>query len=352
MAEISVKINGQEVQIEKGKTLLQACEELGIDVPTLCYHPRVAIEGACRLCMVEDKKSGQLIASCTLEADDGMEIETESPRVVEARKLVLDLLLASHDVDCFACERNGDCRLQDYSYRYGIERTAFPGERREFPIDNQNPFFERDYNRCIQCGLCVRACHEIPQAGAIDFANRGFSSEIATPFNVPLEDSTCVFCGMCVELCPVGALVPRLDRFTGRPWEIEKVRTTCSYCGVGCQIELNVNEDRVVGISGYGESEPNYGDLCVKGKFGWDYIHHPERLTAPLVRKEGKLVPTSWEEALDYTARKFKEIKEEHGGDALGGLTSAKCTNEENYLFQKFVRAALATHNVDHCARL
>ncbi len=352
MSEITLKIDGQKIDLEKGKTLLQACQDMGLDIPTLCYHPRVEIAGACRLCMVEDKKSGQLVASCALEASEGMEIETESPRVIEARRVVLDLLLASHDVDCFACERNGDCRLQDYAYRYGIEGTSFSGEKPEFSVEDDNPFFERDYNRCIQCGLCVRACHEIPQVGAIDFANRGFASQVATPFQVGLEESTCVFCGRCIEMCPVGALTPRLDKFAGRPWEIKKTRTTCSYCGVGCQIELRVKDDQVIGVDAFEDTVPNYGDLCVKGKFGWDYIHHPDRLTAPLIRKEGELVPVSWEEALDYTVQKLKSIKEEHGGKALGGLTSAKCTNEENYLFQKFVRTALATHNIDHCARL
>ena len=352
---ITLTINGQPVTVPAGTTVLEAARKLGIDIPTLCHHPELVPGGACRLCVVEVEKFRNLPASCALPATEGMVVQTHSLRVEKARRLILELLVANHPLDCFSCEKNGDCRLQDYSYAYRVTGPRRPGARREDRADDTNPFFSRDFEKCILCGRCVGVCHDVQQIGAIDFTKRGFDTKVTSAYDAPLTEAGCVFCGMCVDACPVGALTPKLAVGAGRAWEKRKVRTTCTYCGVGCAINLLVKDGRVVGAEGALGSPANEGHTCVKGKFGWDFIHRDDRLTTPLIRrggKDGQLEPASWDEALDLVARRFSELKEKHGPDALGGLSSAKCTNEENYLLQKLVRTAFGTNNVDHCARL
>lgn len=344
-------INGNQYHVLKGSTILKAAEANGIHIPTLCYEEGLSVSGACRICVVEVKGTRKLLAACATPVQDGMEIYTESDKVVEARKDVLRLLLANHDLRCLTCERNGDCRLQDYCYRYGIEDTPYKGERKRYPVDTSNPMFIRDYSKCIMCGKCVRVCAEINGAYVYDFFERGFDSKVTSAYDDPLTETTCTFCGMCVNVCPVAALVEKSVVWAGRSWEVKKVKTTCPYCGVGCQLKLKVIDNRIVGVT-QDKSGSNMGHLCAKGQFGWDFVHSPDRLTTPMIRRSGELEPVSWDEALDYTARRLLEIKNTHGGDALAGLSSAKCTNEENYLFQKLVRTLLATHNIDHCARL
>jgi formate dehydrogenase alpha subunit len=252
------------------------------------------------------------------------------------------------------CERAGDCELQDLAYEYGIKHSRFPGVQHEYPIDSSNPFYERDYNKCILCRRCVRACEEINGVEAIGVIQRGFDSKIGTAFDGLMQDSVCEFCGMCVEVCPVGALEPKLGAGMGRAWEMETTTAVCPYCGVGCQLDLKVKDGRIMGASSRWEAPSNHGWMCVKGHFGWDFVHHPDRLTQPLIRREigGELESASWDEALDLIAERFSAIKEQYGADAFGSLSSAKCTNEENYAMQKFTRAVMGTNNVDHCARL
>jgi predicted molibdopterin-dependent oxidoreductase YjgC len=285
---------------------------------------------------------------------DGMEVKTHSPQVDEARRFVLELLLSDHPLDCMTCERTGNCELQDLAYQYGLKESRFPGIQHAYEIDRSNPFYVRDYNKCILCRRCVRACNEINGVEAIGMIQRGFSTKIGTAFDGPMQDSPCEFCGMCVEVCPTAALVPVLRAGKGRPWEFDRVATTCPYCGVGCQFYLEVKDGRIVQVSSKWDAPANHGWTCVKGRFGWDFVHHPDRLTKPLVRrvKGGPLEEVEWDEALDLVATRLKAIKEESGPAAFGAFTSAKCTNEENYVLQKFTRAVMGTNTIDHCARL
>jgi predicted molibdopterin-dependent oxidoreductase YjgC len=355
---VNLTINGIEVQVPKGTTILEACRMNGIDVPTLCYDEDLKLHGSCRMCIVECKGRPLFLASCVTPADNGMVIETESPAIIEARKTILELLIARHKLECHVCEKNGDCRLQDYCYRYGVAESNFTdGGRPHYPIEDPNPFIERDYDKCVMCTRCVRACEEITVSRAIGVKNRGHIAQIATGFDGKLEDSPCVFCGQCVMVCPVGALTSKVSaEYGGRPSDIDnKVLTTCSYCGTGCTLELNVKDNRVVGVTSNRDEDAspvNKGALCVKGRFGWDFINSSDRLTTPLIKENGEFRPATWDEALDKVAEGFNKVKEEHGPDAFAMFTSARVTNEENYLAQKFTRAVMGTNNVDHCARL
>lgn len=352
---ISLTIDGKEVQVPKGTMLLEACRIAGADIPTLCYDPDLKLAGSCRMCVVEAKGRRNLLATCVTPAENGMEIHTESSDVIEARKIILELLLSRHKLECHTCESDGDCKLQDYCYRYGVADSRFDGEGPHFTKPDPNPFIMRDYDKCIMCTRCVRACDEITGALAINIKDRGHHAKISTAFDGNLADSTCVFCGQCIMVCPVGALTSKVSAGKGKPYQTEKVVTTCTYCGTGCTLALNVKDDKVVGVTSVRDREKspvNNGALCVKGRFGWDFINSDERLTTPLIRENGELRQASWDEALDYTASKLKGIKEQHGADSIAMFTSARVTNEENYLAQKFTRAVLGTNNVDHCARL
>lgn len=346
----NVIINGKRYQVEDGITILEACNRLGIHIPTLCHDDRLEPYAACRLCVVEIKGKGKLETSCSTKVTDGMEIETHSERVIKARKDILDLLFSNHPNDCLTCDKSGECKLQDYCYEYGIIEGSYKGEKKDLPLDESNPFYTFDPNKCILCGKCVRVCSELQGTNAIGLENRGFSTKVSTPFNMGLATSKCVSCGNCVAVCPVGALMPK-KKVKYRAWEVRKVKTTCSYCGVGCQMHLLVKGDKVVGVEP-AKGRPNNGLLCVKGRFGYNFINHPDRLKTPLIKRNGKFKEATWEEAYDLIARKVNEIKKEYGADAFAGLTSARCTNEENYLFQKMFRALIGTNNVDHCARL
>jgi formate dehydrogenase alpha subunit len=371
MATVNITINGRQIQARAGSTVLEAAKAAGIDIPVLCHHPALPNEGACRVCLVEVEKQRTLQPACTFPITEGMVAHTHSPKAVEARKFVLDLLLSDHPLDCMTCEMAGNCNLQNLAYEYGIKESRFPGEQHAYPIDDPNPFFERDYNKCIVCRRCVRACNYMNGVEAIGMVWRGFKAKVGTAYDGNLEDSPCEFCGMCVAVCPTGALVPKQRKGKGREWEFEKVTSVCSYCGMGCQLDLNVKGDRVIQVTSHWESPANHGWTCVKGRFGWDFIHHPDRLSKPLVRREvleawrGKpvtdaeaagsvsnFVEVDWDTALTLVATRFKEVKQKHGGDAWAMLCSAKCTNEENYLMQKMARQIMGTHNVDHCARL
>lgn len=343
-------INGKSYQVEDGITILEACNGLGIPIPTLCHDERLEPYAACRLCVVEIKGKGKLETSCSTKVRDGMEIETHSEKVINTRKEILDLLFSNHPNDCLTCEKSGDCKLQDYCYEYGVEKGTYTGEKKDYAIDDSNPFYTYDPNKCILCGKCIRVCSELQGTNAIGLENRGFNTKVSTPFDMGLGTSKCVSCGNCVAVCPVGALIPKKkERY--RLWEIRKVKTTCSYCGVGCQLELLVKGDKVVGVEP-AKGKPNNGLLCVKGRFGYNFINHPDRLKTPLIKRNGKFEEATWEEAYDLIVNKIYETKREYGADAFAGLTSARCSNEENYLFQKMFRALIGTNNVDHCARL
>jgi predicted molibdopterin-dependent oxidoreductase YjgC len=350
---VNVTIDGIEAEAHKGETILELATRLGIHIPTLCYHPRLPVAGACRVCVVEVEGARALVPSCTFPIDrDGTVIKTNTERVMAARRMAVELLLASGDHNCLLCESNGRCELQDLVYELQIDRPRFPAEPPGHSIDDSNPMIYRDLNKCILCGRCVRACNEVQVNQVIDFGYRGARTKIVTAADRSYAESTCVFCGECVQVCPVGALVENKARFAGRPWDITKVPTTCTYCGTGCTIDLNIVDGKVVKITGNEEGVVNQGSLCVKGRFGYEFIHHPDRLTTPLIKEDGQFREATWDEALDLTVNRLGQIKDEHGPDAIAGFSSARCTNEENYLMQKFMRAVIGTNNIDHCARL
>ena len=354
MNKVNVTIDGQKIQAQAGQTILEVAESVGIKIPTLCHHPALEPIGACRVCLVEVARQRTLQPSCTFQVTEGMEVLTHSPKVEEARRFVLELILSDHPLDCMTCEQAGHCELQDLAYEYGIQQTRFPGVQHEYEVDESNPFYVRDYNKCILCRRCVRACNELNGVEAIGVIQRGFDSKIGTAFDGLMQDSVCEFCGMCTEVCPTGALVPKMRQHQGRSWEFTKVATTCPYCGVGCQFYLNVKDGRIVDVTSKWNAPANHGWTCVKGRFGWDFVHHPDRLTKPMIRREkgGELEDVTWDEALDFVASRFGEIKEQYGPGALGALSSAKCTDEENFAVQKLARGVFGTNNVDHCARL
>jgi len=371
-----ITINGNEFIFTPGETILEVCRRNSVDVPTLCHLKRATPTGACRICVVEVEGARSLLASCSTPAAKGMTVRTESPAVVASRKVIIELMLSSGNHNCAVrgsdgedwtgfqlrvqdadgsgelCPVWGDCRLQNLAYRYQVNGERFPSTKIRYPMEMENPFIVRDFSRCIQCGRCVQACNDVQVNNAISFGYRGAEAKIIAAGDRPLKDSDCVFCGECVQACPVGALVEKEVRYNVRQWETTTVRTTCSYCGVGCQLNLHVKDNRVVKVTGAEDAPPNYGSLCVKGRFGFHFINAPERLTTPLIKKDGQLVPASWDEALTLVAQKLTDIKTAHGSDAIGVLTSARITNEENYIAHKFTRGVLKTNNIDHCARL
>ena len=357
MSNITLTINDKIVEVNSEFTLLEAIQSTGIDVPTLCHHPSLKPDGSCRICVVEDEDSGNLLASCTTPIRDGMKIQTHSEEVKEARKLNLELLLSNHPNDCMTCESDGSCKLQDLVYLYDIDKPTFGTlTEKTNKDDSNNPFIEFNQDKCILCGRCVRACKEIQVSNAIEFTQRGSQAQILNLYGKDVSDiSTCVHCGQCVEMCPTGALGYIPSKKKGRAYEVDqRVETVCSYCGVGCKLELRVKDNKVISVgSVYREGTPNPdGGTCVKGRFAYGFINHPDRLKKPLIKKNDKFEEVSWDEAFDFVAESMKTLIAKNGPDTIGGLTSARCTNEENYLFQKFLRAGIGTNNIDHCARL
>jgi formate dehydrogenase alpha subunit len=349
---ISIRINGQQYSIREGATILEACQEAGIDVPTLCHHPKVNISGNCRVCVVEVEGWKTLAPACVTPIIPNMTVRTHSPRVVESRIVVVNLLLAAHNCDCLVCDAAGDCELQDLAYDLGIDRRSrmFDSFDRHLEIvDDSSPVLKYDPSKCIMCTRCVKACRDIQGKGIIAILNRGADMRVGTGVHV-LDISNCDGCGECVQICPTGALSAKVSPGV-RSWEVEKVRTSCAYCGVGCQLDMWVHDNKLVKVEG-ADIIPNYGSTCVKGRYGHTFINRDDRLKTPLIKRNGEFVETSWEEAIALVAEKFGKIKKEYGSDAIAGLSSARVTNEENYLFQKMMRAAVGTNNVDHCARL
>lgn len=345
---IKITIDNREFEVENGLTVLQVCKQNEIKIPTLCYDERLKPHSACRLCVVEIEGRNNLLSSCSLEVSEGMVVQTNTKRVRKARYDILDLMFSNHPNDCLTCEKAGNCQLQDYCFEYGVKSGSFKGENRKIPMDKSNKFYDYMPAKCILCGRCVQVCSQLQQTYAIDFKGRGFNTSVGSA--TKLDDGICVSCGNCVSVCPVGALMPKM-KTPVRQWQMKEVKTTCAYCGVGCQLDLQVTENKVLGAQPI-NVQPNDGLLCVKGKFAYKYINHEERIKTPLIKKDGEFVEASWEEALSLVANKMVEYRDNFGGDSIAGLTSARCTNEENYLFQKMFRAGLKTNNIDHCARL
>lgn len=349
MELVTLTIDGRQVSVARGTSVLAAARLLGINIPTLCHLDDLTPEGCCRVCLVEVDGLRSLTTACTHPVQAGMVVRTNTAAVREARRMSVELLLSSHPQDCLACERNLACELQALAAALGVRDVRFRGEQRRYAVDNSNPFIIRDSEKCVLCGRCVRVCKELQCCNVLDYSERGFTSKVAPAFDTDLGDSSCVFCGTCVSACPTAALVEKPLYGSGLP--DKKVKTTCPFCGVGCNFDLNVKDGAVIGVTSNPTSVVNGRLLCVKGRFGTDYVHSPDRLTSPLIKKDGVFVEATWDEALDLVAGHFAAIKEAHGPDAIAALSSARCTNEENYLMQKFMRAVIGTNSVDHCAR-
>jgi len=376
MNKNQITINSKRFSFSPGETILQVAQRNNINIPTLCYLKGATPTGACRMCVVEIEGARSLMTACTVPASNNMVIYTESESVVKSRKLTLQLLLSSGNHNCAIrnsdtsdwtsfqlhvhdydgsnalCPVWGDCKLQDLAYQYQVTGDRFPKAKTTAQLEDVNPFIVRDFSRCILCGRCVQACNDIQVNQAIQFGYRGAQMKVVAGNDLSLKDSDCVFCGECIQVCPVGALVEKNSRYKVRQWDTQKVKTTCSYCGVGCQIHLHVQDGKVVKVSGAEETGPNYGSLCVKGRFGYNFINSPERLTDPLIKENGTFRKASWDEALNLVADRMATIQKDSGADSIGVLTSARVSNEDNYTAHKFTRAVLKTNNIDHCARL
>jgi formate dehydrogenase alpha subunit len=343
---IKLKIDGRDVTVEKGTSILNAALRVGVKIPTLCHDQRLIPFGACRMCIVEETgKRGKLIPACYTPARAGMDIVTDSPKIRTSRRKKLELLLLNHPMDCPTCDRRGNCDLQRLVYEYGLSDKMYPWQQTTFPIDDVSPFIKRDPNKCILCGKCVRICDELQGRGALSFLDRGLNTRIGTSYDQVLA---CEFCGQCIDVCPVGALTSTMFDYETRWWELEEHSTVCGYCGCGCTLTVGCKDGRIKRVESGPKRASNEGNLCARGRFGWEYIHSPQRLTSPLLRKSGTLSEVSWEEALQFTADAFKGIKDTHGGKAIAGIASDRLTNEEHYLFQKLMRCGLNTNHIDH----
>ncbi len=369
MGEISLIIDGQEVKVQRGATILEAAQQTGIYIPALCHHPDLKPIGSCKLCIVEVEGWDTYPTSCTTPAEEGMVVRTKTEELQEMRRHALEMILAltNHPTTCLFCERkdectelrecmrkfpitvgckycpkDGECEIQEIVEYLEMKEMRYSINFRNMPVLRE-PFFDRNYNLCILCGRCVRTCEEVRGEGVISYKVDYHRRHWVEP--VSLASSDCKFCGACVDVCPTGALYARFEKW-GKPEQF--ITTTCPFCGVGCQMDIGVLDNQIVRVRGKRGDTPNNGQLCVKGRFGLDFVQSPERLKSPLLRKEGELTPVSWEEALTFVAEKLSQYK----GDGFALLSSAKCTNEENYLAQKFARVVMETNNVDHCARL
>lgn len=344
LEKIRLTIDGQAVEVGRGATVLEAAQAASIYIPTLCYDPDLEPYGGCRLCVVEIENMRGMPTACTTPATDGMVVHTETPAVNDVRRAVIDLLIADHPMDCLTCAKNQRCELQKVAGYLGITERRFPKLERSLPIDESNPFFKLDRNYCILCARCVRACDEITCVNAIEIVSRGYPSHVSPFGDKPFMESICQSCGECVVRCPVAALIPKNYIQPTR-----EVKTTCPYCGVGCGMYLGVREGRIISVRGDRDSPASKGRLCIKGRYGVnEFIQHPDRLKNPLIKRNDKFVEASWDEALDLVASKLNNYK----GDDVAVISSARSTNEDNYVIQKFTRAVLGTNNIDHCARL
>ncbi len=353
-----IKIDGKEIEAIAGETLLETALRNDIAIPNLCYEKKVTHTAACRLCLVRIEGRRGMITSCTTPVEEGMVVTAFDDELEEARKTTLDLALSMHNDDCISCTSDGDCQLQDLAFRYSLGKKdrKFPSmwEEIDKTSDYSSQVVNYDASKCIQCGRCINACEEVQGKGVLSFIGRGIDTTVGTGHD-EWRDSVCDGCGQCIQNCPVGALSSKQvygPRKRVRIKDIEKtIQTTCPFCGVGCQLDVGIRKDQIIKVTG-SDAIPNYEKTCVKGRFGLDFITHKERLTKPLIKKDGAFVEAEWDEAIEYTANKLNAIKAEHGANAIAGLSSARCTNEENFVFQKFIRSVIGTNNVDHCARL
>ncbi len=352
---VKVNINGKILEATQGKTVLDVARENNIYIPTLCYHARTGKAGKCRACLVEVEGFRGLKESCALEVKDGMAVKTHTDQIIEIRKMIVELHLSNGEHNCIACEKNGHCELQDMAYHLGIERPGVLVDHDKIPLDVSSEGIIREPGKCIECGRCIRACNNNVMHEVLDFGWRSDHIRVICDDDKPMGESSCVQCGECVQVCPVGALTFKNAKGKGQFWELEKTKVVCTYCGVGCSVDMYTKDNRYVysmGTEDNWEGYANRGMLCVKGRFGFDFLNREDRLDTPLIRKNGKLEKAGWDEALDLVAGKFSTIKAEHGPGSIGFFTSARISNEENYALMRFARGVVGTNNIDHCARL
>lgn len=370
MAKKTISIDGRKVSFTPGETILDVSRREGVFIPTLCHLKGATPSGACRICIVAIEGARTLAPACATPANGGMVVHTHSPEVLEARQTIIAMLMQrgnhncaagqkdplrwtefqqeveSHDQSTALCPAYGACKLQAYAYRYQVDTSGLKRVAPEEPMEMASPLIVRDFSRCIRCGRCVDACNVIQVNNAISHGFRGKRAKIVSMGDDAVERSDCVFCGECIQACPVAALVEKKSRYRIRPWEARYVRTTCHFCGVGCQMDLHVKDNRIMKVTGGADSLPNRGSLCIKGRFGYDFVSSPERLTRPMIRKNGVLQAVSWDAALERVAAKIMEIKEKKGPSAIAGICSGKSTNEALYLMQKFFRSVIGTNNL------
>lgn len=345
---VRLTIDGRPVTVPKGTLVIEAARQVGVMIPHFCYHPKLAPDANCRMCLVEIEKVPKLQTACSTPVTDGMVVRTATPVVNDAHRSVLEFILANHPLDCPVCDQGGRCDLQDFSHQYTPTTSRFVEIKRVYQKEYFSPLIEKQMNRCVQCLRCVRYCDQVMDVNALAPVNRGTMTEIKHFGEHPLD---CEFCGGCVQICPVGALTSRLSMYEYRPWMLKRTETVCGYCGDGCHITLQTkNNDLIEVMSAHGAGRNN-GDLCARGFFGYHVSTHPDRLRRPLIRRNGRLVETTWEDALAFVAERTMQLKMAHGGQAFAGLISARCTNEDLYVFQKFMRLVLGTNKLDSSAR-
>jgi NADH-quinone oxidoreductase subunit G len=342
---VTLKINDREVRVPAGTVVIEAAKQIATEVPSFCYYPGLSLCAACRMCLVEVEKMPKLQTACTLVATEGMVVRTDTPQVRQARKGVLEFLLTNHPLDCPVCDKGGECELQDMTFRYGADSSRFVEEKIHHPEEKWSEIVYYDAPRCILCFRCVRVCDEGMDVKALGVGFRGANSVIIPNREDHLE---CEECGMCIDICPVGALTSGTYRYKTRPWEMEYVATTCAHCSNGCKTTLSVRNHEILRANNRDLSGINGDFLCVKGRFGFDFTRHPERIKQPMVRKGDKLYPVSWEEAAQTASAKLKAVHASAGGEAIGFIGSNRTSNEENFLFQKLARETFGSANIDH----
>jgi NADH-quinone oxidoreductase subunit G len=342
---VTLKINDRDVQVPPGTLVIEATRRIGTEVPSFCYYPGLSLQAACRMCLVEVEKMPKLQTACTLVATEGMVVKTNSDQVRQARKYMLEFLLTNHPLDCPVCDKGGECELQDMVFRYGADTSRFVEEKIHRPEEKWSDLVYYDAPRCILCFRCVRVCDEGMDVKALGVGMRGANSVIIPNREDHLE---CEECGMCIDICPVGALTSGTYRYKTRPWEMHYVSTVCAHCSNGCKTTLSVRNHEILRSNNRDLSGINGDFLCVKGRFGFDFTKHPDRIKQPLVRKGDKLYPVSWEEASETAAAKLKQILDANGPDSIGFIGSNRTSNEENYLLQRLARATFGTNNIDH----
>jgi len=342
--KIRLTIDGIAVEVEQGKTILEAAQQAGIRIPTLCHDRRLIPFGACRLCLVQEKGKTDLLPSCFTPVKEGMNLITSSPEISASRRLQLQLILLNHPMICPRCEKEGECDLQRYVYEYGVEENLYPWERISFPPDDRSPLIQRDSNKCILCGRCVRICDEVQGVGELSFSKRGMKTVIDTDFHRPLQ---CEFCGQCMDTCPVGAITSNRFDYTVKAWELQETTTPCPYCGCGCLLTLGSKGWEIKRVFSDPEKGPSDGNLCARGRFGWDFVSHPERAKRPLQRLNGELKETSWEEAFHSIVQEIEKVKDQYGPETIACLSSSRLTNEEYYLLGKLFRTVIGTNQID-----